>query len=137
MRLPKKDIIATALVVAAAVLYLLWLADAALPGMSGIRVTGVAILALGFAASATAVVPGFDRLLHGNKVYLAATSLLGVVAFIGGVVMLASASEAALAAVIGAMVVLWALATAHHTLLARSEPTLGQAASVTTAGRER
>lgn len=103
-RLAKKDVIATALVGAAVVLYLLWLADAAPPGLSDVRVTGLATLALGFAASAAADVPGFDPLMHGNKVYLAATSVLGLVALIAGVVMLASSNEAALAMMMGATV---------------------------------
>jgi hypothetical protein len=106
MNLPKKDVIATVLVAVAVVVYVLWLTAAALARMSGTRGTGVVILGLGFAAWAIAVVPGFDQLMHGNKVYLAATSLLGLAAFIGGIVMLASASSAALAVVIGAMVVL-------------------------------
>lgn len=84
MRIPRRDVIATCLVAIAVVLYVLWLADAALPGMSGTRATGIVILGLGFAASATAVVPGFDQLLHGNKVYLATASLLGLIAFIAG-----------------------------------------------------
>lgn len=135
MNLPKKDVIATVLVAVAVVAYLLWLTDTALLGMSSIRVTGVVILGLGFAASAVAVVPGFDQLMHGNKAYLAATSLLGLAAFIGGIVMLASASSAALAVMIGAMVVLWALSTAHHALLARSQQEVGRGGVVTTAGR--
>jgi hypothetical protein len=90
-------------------------------GPGDIRATGLAILALGFAASAAAVVPGFDTILHGHKVYLAATSVQGLVA-LTGVMMLESSSEAALAVMMGAMVVLWGIATVHHTQLVRSEP---------------
>lgn len=135
MNVSKKDVIATVLVAAAVLAYVLWLADAALPGMSGTRVTGVVILGLGFAASAIAVVPGFDQLMHGNKVYLVTASLLGLAALIGGIVMLASASSVALATMIGAMVVLWALSTAHHALLAKSQQEVGQGGVMTTAGR--
>lgn len=124
MHLSKKDVIATGLVVAAVVLYLLWVADAAPPGLSATRATGTVILALGFAASAVAVVPSFEQLLHGNRVYLAVTSLLGLVALAGGVVMLVSASEAGLAVVVVAMVAMWAIATTHHTLQAKTEPTV-------------
>ena len=46
--------------------------------MSGTRATGTVILALGFAAAATAVVPGFGQLLHGNKIYMTVTSLIGL-----------------------------------------------------------
>jgi hypothetical protein len=122
MHLAKKDVIATALVAVAVVLYLLRLADSVPPVLSDLRATGLAILALGFVASAAAVVPGFDTLMHGNKVYLVATSLLGLVALAAGVVMLASSSEAALAVLMAAMVVLWGVATEHHTQLARSQP---------------
>ncbi len=86
--LPKRDVIATALVAVAGLLYLLWAMDSALPSMSSTRATGVAILALGFAASASAVVPGFHQLLHGNKTYLVITSLIGAAAFAAGVQML-------------------------------------------------
>ncbi|SES43026.1 hypothetical protein SAMN05216199_3560 [Pedococcus cremeus] len=125
MRLPKRDLIATALVAAAVALYLLWLLDATLPGMSNIRVTGLAILALGFAASASAVVPGFAQLVHGNKTYLAATTLLGLVAFAGGLAMVLWASSAGLGVLVATMAVLWAIATIHHLRLSKgqSEPT--------------
>jgi len=78
MHLPERDIIATGLVAVAGLFYLLWAIDSALPGMSSTRATGVAVLALGFTASASAVVPGFDQLLHGNKAYLVITSLRGL-----------------------------------------------------------
>ena len=118
MHLPKRDIIATGLVFAAVVLYMLWDAGSALPGMSGTRATGLVVLALGFAASATAVVPTFDQLLHGNKIYLAVTALIGLIAVIGGAPMLVAASETGLAVVMIAMVGLWLIATIHHSLLA-------------------
>jgi hypothetical protein len=125
MRVPARDRIATVLVAAAVVVYLLWVAGATLPGMEEIRVTGLAVLGLGFAASASAVVPGFDELLRGSKPYVVGTSLLGVVAFAAGVVMLARESGAALGLVMASMVLLWLIATIHHTVLARSEPAVG------------
>ena len=122
MRIPRRDLIATCLVAAAVVLYVLWLVDAALPGMDSTRTTGLVILGLGFAASATAVVPGFDQLLHGNKAYLTAVSLLGLIAFVAGVVMLWSAGSTALTVLMAVMAVLWIVATIHHTLMARQTP---------------
>ena len=129
MRLTKRDIIATCAVAASVVVYLLWLADAALPGMSGIRVTGLIILALGFVASATAVVPSFEQLMHGNKVYLVATSLLGLAALAAGIVMLWSSSSAALAVLMAALVVLWVISTIHHVLLAKAGRSASPAAT--------
>jgi hypothetical protein len=121
MRIPRRDVIATCSVAAAVVLYLLWLADVALLGMSSVRATGLVILTLGFVASATAVVPGFDQLMHGSKVYLAATSVVGLVAFVTGVVMLGSGSSTAIAVLMAVMCVLWGVSTTHHFLLAKSE----------------
>jgi uncharacterized membrane protein YkgB len=123
MRVPTKDRIATMLVVLAVAVYLPWAAGAALPGMESVRVTGLVVLALGFVASAGAVVPGFDRLIHGNKLYLAATSTIGLVALAGGVVVLVEASEMALGVVMGAMVVLWAISTVHHMVPTSTGPT--------------
>lgn len=120
MYLPKRDIVATALVAAAGLLYLLWALEATLPGMSGTRATGVAVMALGFAASASAVVPSFDRLLHGNTAYLVLTSLIGLLALAAGVQMLLTASGTGLTVVMAAMAVLWLIATIHHSLLART-----------------
>ena len=120
MHLPKTDIIATCLVAAAGLMYLLWAVGSTLPGMSGARATGVAVLALGFAASASAVVPAFGQLIHGNKTYLVITSLIGLAAAAAGVQMLISASGTGLTVVMTAMAVLWLIATIHHGLLART-----------------
>jgi preprotein translocase subunit SecG len=120
MHLPTRDIIATCLVAASGLLYLLWAIGSTLPGMSSTRATGVAVLALGFAASASAVVPTFGQLLHGSKTYLAITSLIGLAALAAGVQMLITASGAALTVVMAAMAVLWLIATIHHSLLAKT-----------------
>ena len=120
MRLQKRDLVATVLVAAAAVIYLLWRLDLVPSGMSGVRATGAVILALGFAASATAVVPTFGQLLRGSKAYLAVTSILGLLALIAGVVMLVSSSEMAMAVVMVTMVAMWLIATIHHSLLSKA-----------------
>jgi hypothetical protein len=120
MHLPKRDIIATCLVAAAGLLYLLWAIGSALPGMSSTQATGVAVLALGFAASACAVVPSFGQLLHGNKTYLVITSLIGLAAAAAGVQMLITASGTGLTLVMAAMAVLWLIATIHHSLPAKT-----------------
>lgn len=106
--------------VVAGLLYLLWAMDSALPGMSSTRVTGVAVLALGFAASASAVVPAFGQLIHGNRAYLVLTSLISLAAFAAGIQMLVTASAAGLTVVMAAMAVMWLIATVHHSLLAKT-----------------
>jgi asparagine N-glycosylation enzyme membrane subunit Stt3 len=114
MGLPRKDLIATALVAVAVIFYLLWTIEGTLPGMSDTSVTAAGILVLGFVASAIAVVPGFDNLVHGNKTYLAITSLLGVVALVAGVQVMMTSSGVALTVVIATMIALWAISTSHH-----------------------
>lgn len=137
MRLPKRDLIATGLVLVAVVLYLVWAADWAFNGTGGTRTAGVAILGLGFAASAVAVVPGFDQLIRGNKVYLAITSLLGFVAFAGGLQMILSASGVGLTIMMVAMVLLWAIATVHHLIISGAEKSAAQVEMVPADTRER
>lgn len=137
MRLPKKDIIATGAVVGAVALYLLWVADATLPGMSSLRITTVAVLVLGFVASAVAVVPSFDQLLRGNKAYLAATSTLGLAALVAGAVALWSASSAALGLLMAALVVLWLVSTSHHAMLAQDRASAPPEETVPAADRTR
>lgn len=122
MRLPMRDIAATAAVAVAGALYGLWVVGSALPGMSSVRMTGIAVLALGFVASASAVVPGFEQLLRGNRTYLAVSTLLGLAALGGGVWMLAGPSEVGLALLVGAMGMLWLLSTIHHVMLASATP---------------
>lgn len=131
MRFPKRDLIATGAVAMAVVLYVLWLADVALPGMSALRVTGLSVLVLGFVASAVAVVPGFDDLLHGSRAYLAVTSLIGLAALVAGVVTLWAENSTALAVLMGALLVLWAIATTHHVLLAKAEGSAAPAEAAT------
>lgn len=120
MHLLRRDIIATAAVAVAGILYVLWAMDATLPGMSGTRATGTAILALGFAASAIAVVPGFDELIRGDRAYLIATSVIGLGALVAAIHMLVTGSSVTLAILMVVMVVLWLAATVHHNVLART-----------------
>jgi hypothetical protein len=128
MRVSKRDVLATVLVAVASVLYIMWVAGSAAFGMDSARATGVAILVLGFVASAIAVVPSFTGLLHGNRTYLVVASLLGVVATGAGVQMLVASSGAGLTVVVVAMVILWLTATVHHTLLANAQNVDGRSA---------
>lgn len=124
--LTSRDRVATVVVAAGALVYLLWLAGVGSQGETEVRVVGGIVLALGFWASASAVVPGFDGLLHGSKLYLAITSLLGLGALIAGAMSLVSGSEVALGVLVAATVVLWAASTVRHVISApASEPRAG------------
>lgn len=122
MSFPKRDWAATVLVAVIGILYGIWAAGAAPSALDSVRETGLVILALGFAASAVAVVPGFDQVIHGNKAYLAATSVLGLGALAAGLQMLLGPSEVALGILVGLTGVLWLVATMHHAALARTRP---------------
>jgi hypothetical protein len=110
----RRDRIASALVAAAVLTYTLWLVMVDDPGESAIRAVVATVLLLGFAASATAVVPGFGELIHGSRTYLAVASLLGLAALAAGVVALVDVNTMMLAVLVTATVVMWAMASLRH-----------------------
>lgn len=114
MHLTFRDRIATLCVAVGALAAGLWLAGMGSQGITGARVVTGIVLALGFVASASAVVPGFLDLLHGSKLYLVTTSLLGLAALVAGIFALIDGEEAMLGALVGVTVVLWAISTWHH-----------------------
>jgi uncharacterized membrane protein HdeD (DUF308 family) len=120
MHVDRRDVVATLAVAVATAAYLLWLADVELPGLASPRSVGLLILVLGFVASASAVVPGFETLIHGSRTYLTVTSALGLVALVAGIIVLVNGSEAMLATLAGATVVLWCAATVRHVRAARA-----------------
>jgi len=114
MRMTRRDWIASVLIGISVLGYAVWLLVAENPAESGIRAMVASVLVLGFAASATAVVPGFSELIHGSRTYLAVASLLGLVAVATGVVALVNADTTMLAVLMGATVVMWIMATVRH-----------------------
>ena len=117
MNLTTRDRLATLLVAASAITYVLWLAGF-LGGLTPGAVA-VIVLALGVLASASAVVPGFAELLAGSRAYLAAASLLGLVALVSGVLTVANATGETLAILVTTTIVLWAAATVRHATSSR------------------
>jgi hypothetical protein len=115
MRLERTDVFATLAVAVGGLVYAMWLADAALPGLGSVRAVGAVVLALGWLASAVAVVPNFDVLIHSSRLYLAATAPLGVAALTAGIVVLVDADEAMLALLVSTTIAMWVLATVRHT----------------------
>jgi hypothetical protein len=115
-----RDVIATGLVNAAGLVYLLWAAGSSGAGHERYPSYQNRCPRARIAASASAVVPTFGQLLHGNKAYLVVTSLTGLAAAIGGVQMLVAGSGTGVAVVTVAMVVLWLIATIQHSLLAQA-----------------
>jgi hypothetical protein len=116
-RFTGRDRAATAFVGLATIVYLLWLAGAEMPGLSSVRTLTVAVLALGVAASASAVVPGFDGLIHGSKTYLGLTSLAGLGALTAGILALVTEHEGWLAALVATTLVMWTVSTIRHAMV--------------------
>jgi hypothetical protein len=110
--------VATILVAAAALLYLVWVTGNGSDSETDVRVVTGIVLALGFVASASAVVPGFDALLHGSKLYMVVASLLGLGALAAGIAALVTGREAWLGALVGTTIVLWVASTLRHVSVA-------------------
>jgi hypothetical protein len=121
MRFPRTDIVATGFVAVAIAVYLVWLAMDDVLAPAAVRTVTGLVLALGFAASATAVVPSVGQLLLGSLRYLVVTSVLGLVALVAGVLALVTASVTMLALLVATTVVMWALATTRHVREHRAE----------------
>ncbi len=120
MHLTSRDRLATLSVGTGALAYVIWLAGVGPEGITGVRAVAGLVLALGFAASASAVVPGFDGLVHGSKLYLAGTSLIGMGALGSGIGALLTGREPMLALLLAATVALWVASTVRHSRQAGS-----------------
>jgi hypothetical protein len=117
MRFGRRDLIATVCVVAGVLVYAFWAAGHPLPGLSSVKVVTLGVLGTGVAASASAVVPSFTQLLHGSKMYMAITSLVGAVALVAGIIAVFRETDAMLHLLVAATVALWIIATVRHTLM--------------------
>ena len=117
MSMSLRDRIATLLVATAALIYGLWLTGP----LSGLSAGAVAmlVLALGFIASASAVIPGFAALIKGSKTYLVSASIGGVIALVCGVLTVSQATDQTLAILVVATIGLWAAATVRHVTAGR------------------
>ncbi|HSD48909.1 MAG TPA: hypothetical protein VLE71_03670 [Actinomycetota bacterium] len=114
MQLTWRDRLATFVVAAAALVYLVWFMANGADSKTDVRVIAGIVLALGFVASVSAVVPGFDGLIHGSKLYLAVSSLIGLGAFAAGIAALVTGREVWLLLLVVSTVVLWAMSTVRH-----------------------
>lgn len=118
MSIPWRDRIATLVVASALFIYLLWAVGVL--GEVSAGTVAIVVLVLGFVASASAVVPGFDELLAGSRPYLALASLAGLVALGSGILTIINATDETLAVLVSATVALWAVATIRHASAHRS-----------------
>jgi hypothetical protein len=121
VHLTTRDRWATAFVATAALTYLFAVLTDGSTTTTEVRAATGVVLALGLAASVSAVVPGFDALLHGSKAYMVVASLLGAGALASGIVALVNASEPMLALLVACTVILWAISTVRHSLAASAD----------------
>jgi hypothetical protein len=112
MSMSWRDRIATLVVGSAALVYVLWVAGTL--GAVSAGTVAIVVLALGFVASASAVVPGFAELLAGSRPYLVLASLGGLVALVSGILTIVNSTDETLAVLVVATVALWAAATLRH-----------------------
>ncbi len=118
MRLTWRDGLATLLVAAATLLFVLWTTGTALAGTST-RAVGAIVLALGFVGCTSdraemAGVYGADGRHRAPMGYVVVASVLGTVALVAAVLAVAVGSEAMLATLVGAMIALWTMTTIRH-----------------------
>lgn len=128
MRLTWRDALATVFVLAAVVVYGMWVADDEVLGTTSVRTVGLVVMLLGLASSVTAVVYGVGAgLLKASKVYLAVASLFGLGALVAGVLVLVDESEPMLGGLVIATAILWLMSTVRHVLIATNQhqPGLG------------
>jgi hypothetical protein len=114
MRLTWRDGVATLLVGGAVGMYAAYLADAALPLLSGPRVLALAVFALGIttcalAGSGMTSSEGFTR-------YARWMGRLALVPGLAFPVTLVTGNEIALAVLVGGTAAMWALATVRHAI---------------------
>ena len=114
VRLSTRDLLATVLVGIGGLLYLAWLLGMNVPWFTEVRAVAIALLIVGIGASMSAVVPGFAQLLRGPRAYFAAASLLGLVAFLGGLWAIFAQEPLGLAVLVVATLILWAMSTWRH-----------------------
>jgi hypothetical protein len=118
MRRTWRDGLATLLVAAATLFFVLWETGAAVAGTST-RVVGAIVFAFGFAACTSdqqgmASVYGAAGQRRAPMLYVVIASLLGLAALVAGVLTLVGGSDAMLATLVGAMLALWVLTTIRH-----------------------
>jgi hypothetical protein len=120
--MPRRDVFATVLIGVAVLLYMAWAAGVAIPWLADVKPVALLVLLLGVAASMSAVIPGWDELVHEWRLYFAAASVVGLVALVAGVWAIVAGEPAALGLMVLVTVVLWAMSTFRHIRVHRLEP---------------
>jgi hypothetical protein len=118
MRLTRKDIRATVIVIVATAFYALWLTGTVAAGLST-RVVAAAVFALGWLgctsdADQMKAVFGVEGARRPPLLYVVLASLAGGVALVAGAIAIIWSNDAMLATLVVAMAALWIAATVRH-----------------------
>jgi hypothetical protein len=114
MRFPWLDGLATLFVAAAVGLYAAFVFDRPIVGFDAVAPVAIAVIVLGIAGCAPAVVVRFRELMSGSRGYLASTVVLGLIATGAGIWAIVAGREEALLGLVIATIVLWAMSTMRH-----------------------
>jgi hypothetical protein len=110
-----RDGLATVFVAIGLVIYGAWVSGGDILGLESVEAVSLAVLGLGVAASASAVVTGWDELMaHGSRLYVFGASGLGGLALGAGLWAVFGRDPAGAAILVVATVALWAVSTARH-----------------------
>lgn len=120
-----RDGLATAFVAIGLVVYGAWVMADGIAGFQSVGAVSLALLVVGIAASASAVVPGFGELLtEGSRLYLAVASALGGLALGVGIWGIVGGDGIAVTLLAIFTVSLWAMSTARRLGVHMPEPHL-------------
>ncbi len=109
-----RDILATVFVAIGVVVAVVVLLGADVAVVTEVRGAAIALLVLGIAASVSAVIPGWDELVAGSRMYFAVASVIGLAALAAGAWAVAANEGLGLVAMVVATAALWAMSTARH-----------------------
>jgi hypothetical protein len=110
-----RDGLATVFVAIGLVIYGAWVTGGGILGLDSVGAVSLAVLGLGVAASASAVLSGWDELMErGSRLYVFGASGLGGLALGAGLWAIFGRDPAGAAVLVAATAALWAMSTARH-----------------------
>jgi hypothetical protein len=110
-----RDGLATVFVAIGLVVYGAWVTGGGILGLDSVGAVSLAVLGLGVAASASAVLSGWDELMErGSRLYVFGASGLGGLALGAGLWAIFGRDPAGAAVLVAATAALWAMSTARH-----------------------
>ncbi len=120
-----RDVLATVFVAIGVVVAVVVLLGADVAAVTEVRGAAIVLLVLGIAASISAVIPGWDELLAGSRMYFGVASVVGLAALAAGAWAIVANEALGLVAMVVATAALWAMSTARHVGMLQTNRRLG------------